>query len=129
MRKFCFGICCHCIVDHFDLDAGDFHTADDFYTGTKAAIAGGTTSILDFTTQEKGQTLTEVLDVWHKMADGKSSCDYGFHMSITDWNDEAKKEIKEMTRQGVTSYKLYMAYDNLRVNDKELFEILSAIEE
>ncbi|CUN23537.1 D-hydantoinase/dihydropyrimidinase [Eubacterium ramulus] len=63
------------------------------------------------------------------MADGKSSCDYGFHMSITDWNDEAKKEIKEMTRQGVTSYKLYMAYDNLRVNDKELFEILSAIEE
>ena len=129
MRKFCFGICCHCIVDHFDLDAGDFHTADDFYTGTKAAIAGGTTSILDFTTQEKGQTLTEVLDVWHKMADGKSSCDYGFHMSITDWNDESKKEIKEMTRQGVTSYKLYMAYDNLRVNDKELFEILSAIEE
>lgn len=114
---------------HFDLDAGDFHTADDFYTGTKAAIAGGTTSILDFTTQEKGQTLTEALDIWHKMADGKSSCDYGFHMSITDWNDEAKKEIKEMTRQGVTSYKLYMAYDNLRVNDKELFEILSAIEE
>ena len=114
---------------HFDLDAGDFHTADDFYTGTKAAIAGGTTSILDFTTQEKGQTLTEALDVWHKMADGKSSCDYGFHMSITDWNDESKKEIKEMTRQGVTSYKLYMAYDNLKVNDKELFEILSAIEE
>lgn len=63
------------------------------------------------------------------MADGKSSCDYGFHMSITDWNDEEKKEIKEMTRQGVTSYKLYMAYDNLKVNDKELFEILSAIEE
>ena len=50
-------------------------------------------------------------------------------MSITDWNDEEKKEIKEMTRQGVTSYKLYMAYDNLKVNDKELFEILSAIEE
>lgn len=113
---------------HFDLDAGDFHTADDFYTGTKAAIAGGTTSILDFTTQEKGQTLKEALDVWHGLADGRSSCDYGFHMSITDWNEDVKEEIKDMTRLGVTSYKLYMAYDNLRVNDKEIFEILSAVE-
>jgi dihydropyrimidinase len=114
---------------HFDLDAGEFHTADDFKTGTRAAIAGGTTSILDFTTQEKGQTLVEALDVWHQMADGKSSCDYGFHMSITDWNDSVKKEIKEMTRLGVTSYKLYMAYDNLKVDDGEIYEILSAIEE
>lgn len=113
---------------HFDLDAGDFRTADDFYTGTKAAIAGGTTSILDFTTQEKGQTLKEALDVWHRMADNQSSCDYGFHMSITDWNEDVKEEIKDMTRLGVTSYKLYMAYDNLRVNDKEIFEILSAVE-
>lgn len=114
---------------HFDLDAGDFHTADDFYSGTKAAVAGGTTSILDFTTQEKGQTLKEALDVWHEMADGKSSCDYGFHMSITDWNTSVREEIKDMTSLGVTSYKLYMAYDNLKVNDREIFEILSAVEE
>lgn len=114
---------------HFDLDAGEFHTADDFYTGTKAAIAGGTTSILDFTTQEKGQSLKEALDVWHGLADGKSSCDYGFHMSITDWNEDVRGEIKDMTRLGVTSYKLYMAYDNLKVNDREIFETLSAIEE
>ncbi len=114
---------------HFDLDAGDFHTADDFYTGTKAAVAGGTTAILDFVTQDKGQTLDEALDVWHGLADGKSSCDYGFHMSITDWNEDVRAEIKNMTRRGVTSYKLYMAYDNLKVNDKEIFEILSAIEE
>lgn len=114
---------------HFDLDAGDFHTADDFYTGTKAAVAGGTTVILDFTTQEKGQTLKEALEVWHQMAEGKSSCDYGFHMSITDWNRAVKKEIKDMTRLGVTSYKLYMAYDHLKVNDREIYEILSAVEE
>ncbi|MCD8300935.1 MAG: dihydropyrimidinase [Clostridiales bacterium] len=113
---------------HFDLDAGDFHTADDFYTGTKAAIAGGTTTVLDFTTQDKGQTLKEALDVWHGMADGKSSCDYGFHMSITDWNEKSRAEIPEMTRLGVTSYKLYMAYDNLRVNDGEILEILSEVE-
>lgn len=113
---------------HFDLDAGDFHTADDFYTGTKAAVCGGTTTILDFTTQEKGQSLKEALNVWNRMADGSSSCDFGFHMSITDWNDSVKDELKDMSLLGVPSYKLYMAYDNLKVNDRELYEILSAVE-
>lgn len=113
---------------HFDLDAGEFHTADNFYTGTRAAVAGGTTSILDFATQEKGQSLKAALDTWHGMADGMSSCDYGFHMSVTDWNEAVRREIPEMTRLGVTSYKLYMAYDHLKVNDREIFEILSAIE-
>lgn len=113
---------------HFDLDAGDFHTADDFATGTKAALAGGTTAILDFTTQEKGETLKEALENWHRLAKGKACCDYGFHMSITDWNPAVKAEIKEMTRLGVTSYKLYMAYDNLMVNDREILEILEAVE-
>lgn len=114
---------------HFDLDAGTFHTADDFETGTKAAIAGGTTVILDFTTQEKGETLMEALSNWHKLADGKCSCDYGFHMSITDWNEDVKKELPKMTEEGVTSYKLYMAYDNLKVSDGEIFEILKAVDE
>lgn len=114
---------------HFDLDAGTFHTADDFETGTKAAIAGGTTVILDFTTQEKGETLMEALEHWHRLADGKCSCDYGFHMSITDWNENVRKELPKMTEEGVTSYKLYMAYDNLKVSDGEIFEILKAVEE
>ncbi len=113
---------------HFDLDAGSFHTADDFATGTRAAIAGGTTVILDFTTQEKGETLMEALGNWHRLADGKCSCDYGFHMSITDWNEAVRKELPLMTREGVTSYKLYMAYDNLKVSDGEIFEILQAVE-
>lgn len=114
---------------HFDLDAGDFFTADNFYTGTKAAIAGGTTTILDFTTQEKHQTLAEALQNWHKKAEGFSSCDYGFHMSITDWNEASRKEIKEMTKAGVTSYKLYMAYDNLKVDDGKIYEIIKAVKE
>ncbi len=112
---------------HFDLDAGDFFTADNFQTGTKAAIAGGTTTILDFTTQNKAETLKEALQNWHEKAEGHSSCDYGFHMSITDWNEASKKELKDMTKAGVTSYKLYMAYDNLKVNDKEIYEILKAV--
>lgn len=114
---------------HFDLDAGTFRTADNFETGTKAAIAGGTTAILDFVTQAKGGTLMQALTDWHALADGKCSCDYGFHMSITDWRDSVKKELPQMTMEGVTSYKLYMAYDNLRVSDGEIFEILKAVQE
>lgn len=114
---------------HFDLDAGDFHTADDFYTGTKAAVAGGTTTVLDFATQEKGQTLKDALKTWHQMAEGKASCDYGFHMSITDWNGQVREELKDMTRLGITSYKAYMTYDHLMVDDKTLMEILEAVEQ
>lgn len=114
---------------HFDLDAGDFHTADGFASGTRAALAGGTTSVLDFTTQEKGESLKQALDRWHRMAGGKACCDYGFHMSITDWNPAVRLELKDMARLGVTSYKLYMAYGNLMVNDREILEILEAVEE
>lgn len=114
---------------HFDLDAGGFCTADDFYTGTRAAVAGGTTLVLDFVTQEKGQTLKGALDVWHGMAEGKASCDYGFHMSITDWNGQVQEELKDMTRLGVTSYKAYMTYGNLMVDDRTLMEILEAVEQ
>lgn len=112
---------------HFDLDNGVFMTADDFETGTKAAVAGGTTTVLDFATQNKGETLKEALENWHKKADTVSSCDYGFHMAITDWNEAVKEELPFMTKEGVTSYKLYMAYDALRVKDSEIFEVLKAV--
>ncbi len=114
---------------HFKLDAGDFFTADDFYTGTKAAIAGGTTVILDFATQNKGETLCEALENWHKKAENQCSCDYSFHMSITQWTPEVREELKNMTGEGITSYKLYMAYDNLKVRDNEILEVLKAVSE
>ena len=112
---------------HFQMQASDCVTADDFDSGTRAALAGGTTCILDFTTQSKGKTLIAALDHWHEMADGHCSCDYSFHMSITDWNPDIKSEIPVMTREGVTSYKVYMAYPNLRITDHEIFEILQAV--
>lgn len=114
---------------HFDLDNGVFMTADNFETGTMAAVAGGTTVVLDFATQNKGETLHEALENWHKKADEVSSCDYGFHMAITDWNSSVKEELSYMTQQGITSYKLYMAYDNLKVGDREIFEVLEAVKE
>lgn len=114
---------------HFDLDTGYTRTADNFKTGTIAAIVGGTTSILDFATQNKKETLNEALRNWHKLADGVSSCDYGFHMAITDWNEKVKQEIPSMKEQGITSYKAYMAYDNLRINDGEIYELLKVLKE
>nr|WP_295681835.1 dihydropyrimidinase [uncultured Lachnoclostridium sp.] len=114
---------------HFDMDTGTAHTADDFVSGTKAAVIGGTTTIVDFATQEKGQSLKEAYDIWMKKAKDKSSCNYRFHMAITDWNDRVKEEISKMPELGVTSFKMYMAYDNLISNDAEILACLQKIKE
>lgn len=113
---------------HFDLHVAGTVTADDFYTGTRAALAGGTTTIVDFATQYPGETLTEGLENWHKKADGKCSCDYGFHMSVTEWNPEISRELERMMDEGVTSFKLYMTYDT-QVDDKTIYEILKRLKE
>lgn len=113
---------------HFDLHVAGTVTADDFYTGTKAAVKGGTTTIVDFATQYPGETLMEGLENWHKKAEGKCSCDYGFHMSITDWKPEISRELVRMAEEGVTSYKLYMTYDT-QVDDKTIYEILKRLKE
>lgn len=114
---------------HFDMDTGTAHTADDFVTGTKAAVINGTTSIVDFATQEKGQTLKQAYDVWMEKAKDKSSCNYRFHMAITDWNERVKEEMDTMPELGVTSFKMYMAYDALLSNDREILECLRKIKE
>ncbi len=109
---------------HFDLNTGSCVTADGFRSGTLAALAGGTTTIVDFATQDRGMTLGEALSAWHHKAVGVSSCDYAFHMAITDWNEYTRKELDHMIAQGVTSFKLYMAYDALRVADDVLLDII-----
>lgn len=105
---------------HFDLDLGTTITADDFNTGTAAALLGGTTTVLDFATQTKGGTLLEALNQWHEKAKG-SSCNYGFHMAITDWNSSVSKEMEVMREKGITSYKMYMVYPALRVEDGTIY--------
>lgn len=112
---------------HLDMDTGSTLTADNFLSGTRAAICGGTTTLIDFATQDRGMTLAQALEAWHKKADGKSCCDYAFHMAITDWNETTRREIADMVREGISSFKLYMAYDNLRVTDGEIYEILREV--
>ncbi|MHB8074705.1 dihydropyrimidinase [Desulfosporosinus fructosivorans] len=111
---------------HFDLPMGTFSTSDDFLSGSLAAVLGGTTTILDYATQFKGETLKTGLENWHVKADGKSYVDFGFHMAITDWNDQVAQEMTDLVNQeGVSSFKLYMAYKNiLQVDDGALLNAL-----
>ena len=113
---------------HFDLDTGSALTADNFDTGSKAAILGGTTCILDFATQERDGSLQAALEEWHRKAKG-SSCNYGFHMAIARWDDGVAAEMEDMSRQGVTSYKMYMVYDALKVDDGQIYAALKKAKE
>ncbi|AET67036.1 D-hydantoinase [Desulfosporosinus orientis DSM 765] len=111
---------------HFDLPMGDFSTSDDFSSGSKAAILGGTTTILDYATQFKGETLKQGLINWQAKAGGKCYVDYGFHMAITDWKDSIAREMIDLiSQEGISSFKLYMAYKNtLQVDDQALLQAL-----
>lgn len=113
---------------HFDLEVAGTVTADDFETGTKAALLGGTTFVIDYASQDKGgHTLREGLKKWHDKADGKCSCDYSFHMSVVEWNPETEAEIQDMIDEGITSFKLYMTYPAMIVDDCDLYKILKKL--
>lgn len=115
---------------HFDLEVAGTVTADDFETGTRAALLGGTTFVIDYASQDKGgHTLKEGLEKWHKKADGKCSCDYSFHMSVVEWNEETEKEIQDMIDEGITSFKLYMTYPAMLVDDRDMYKILKKLAE
>lgn len=114
---------------HFDLHVSGTVTADDFETGTKAALSGGTTMILDFATQYKGESLKKALENWHKKAEGRASCDYGFHLAISDWNQRVSEELEEIVKGGVSSFKVYMTYDDMVLNDKEIYQVLKRLKE
>jgi dihydropyrimidinase len=102
---------------HMELPFGGTSASDDFETGTRAAAFGGTTTIIDFAVQYKGQALNQALDAWFAKAEGKTSTDYAFHMICTDLPDERLPELKAMISQGVTSFKLFMAYPGVFLMD------------
>lgn len=114
---------------HMDLEVSDTVTADGFDTGTKAELSGGTTCIVDYATQNKGESLSYALEHWHEKAEGRASCDYAFHLAISDWNEEVSRELKEVAASGIHSFKLYMTYDAMIVDDKTIYEILSRLKE
>ncbi len=112
---------------HMELPFGGTEASDDFFTGTRAAAFGGTTTIIDFAVQYKGQTLTEAVDNWHAKAEGRTAIDYGFHLITTELEDERVPELHKLMDEGVTSFKLFMAYPGVfLVDDATIFRAMSA---
>jgi len=112
---------------HLDMPFGGTVSADDFETGTLAAAHGGTTTLIDFAIQTKGHSTLEALDTWHAKAEGKTAIDYGFHMIVTDLDDKRLHEMKMLADDGVTSYKLFMAYPGvLYVDDGTIYRAMRA---
>lgn len=115
---------------HFEMNKGKINeTADNWETGTRAALSGGTTCVLDFAEPEHGHSLQSALDEWHNRADHHASCHYSFHMTIVDWDQRIHDEMKSMTAQGITSYKVYLAYDGMRISDRTAYEVIKAVKE
>jgi dihydropyrimidinase len=110
---------------HMELPFGGTFASDDFETGTRAAAFGGTTTIIDFAVQSKGQSLNQALDAWFAKAEGKTSVDYGFHLICTDLPDSRLPEMKTMIDQGVSSFKLFMAYPGVfLVDDATIYKAM-----
>ncbi|MBP1597330.1 MAG: dihydropyrimidinase [Acidobacteria bacterium] len=100
-------------------------TADDFYSGGVSAAAGGTTTLIPFATQHRGQSLSEVVRDYHRKAEGMALVDYGFHLSISDPTpDVLARELPELIQQGYTSLKIYTTYDALKLADRQILNVL-----
>ncbi|MET9873705.1 dihydropyrimidinase [Actinacidiphila glaucinigra] len=102
---------------HMELPFGGTHASDTFETGTRAAAWGGTTTIVDFAVQSVGESLRAGLDGWHAKADAQCAIDYGFHMILSDVNEDTLKEMDILVEEGVTSFKLFMAYPGVFYSD------------
>ena len=115
---------------HLDMPFMGSFSSDDFETGTIAAAHGGTTCIVDFAIQGKGQSLRETLNTWKAKAKGKAVFDYGFHIAICDLTKGVLNEIPNAVAEGVTSFKTFLAYKGtLMIDDGALFQILKKSKE
>ena len=110
---------------HFDLPFGGTVSSDDFQTGTIAAAHGGTTTIVDFAVQDRGQPARKAWETWMAKAEGKAAIDYGFHMILREFNDSLAREMKDLVQEGVSSFKLFMAYPGVfMMDDGQIFRAM-----
>jgi dihydropyrimidinase len=110
---------------HLDMPFGGTMSSDDFETGTRAAAFGGTTCLIDFAIQSKGMKMRDALDIWWKKGENRATIDYGLHMIITDLPDAHLEDMNDMVREGLTSFKLFMAYPGvLMVDDATIFKAM-----
>jgi dihydropyrimidinase len=112
---------------HLDMPFGGTTSADDFETGTRAAVFGGTTTLIDFAIQYKGQSLRKALDTWMQKASSKAVCDYAFHCIITELGKTQLEEMNALVREGISSFKLFMAYPGVfMLDDASIFKAFRA---
>jgi dihydropyrimidinase len=114
---------------HLDMPFMGTFSSDNYETGTKAALFGGTTTVIDFVIQKQGNSLYSALNEWKGRSDGNAIGDYAFHMAVTDFNEETKAEIKDMVeKEGITSFKTFMAYKGaLMIDDKQMVGLMHEV--
>lgn len=118
------GIDAHC---HLDQPTGDGSVmADDFESGTRSAACGGTTTVIPFAAQARGQSLRDAVDDYHRRASGKALIDYAFHLIVTDPTESVlSQELPLLIEEGYSSFKIYMTYDDLKLNDRQILDVLA----
>ncbi len=115
---------------HLEMPFMGTFSSDTYETGTRAALYGGTTTVIDFILQKQGNSLRAALDEWSGRATGNAVGDYSFHMAVTDFNDSTKGEIKEMIDEGITSFKTFMAYKGaLMIDDRQMIGLMEEVKQ
>lgn len=116
---------------HLDMPFMGTYSSDDYSTGTRAALHGGTTMVIDFILQTQGDTLYNALRTWQKKSEGKAYGDYSYHMAVTDFNDDVAKEVVDMIqKEGITSFKTFMAYKGaLMIDDGQMVGLMKVVKE
>ncbi|MEO5646777.1 MAG: dihydropyrimidinase, partial [Chitinophagaceae bacterium] len=114
---------------HLDMPFMGTYSSDNYETGTRAALFGGTTTVIDFILQKQGNSLRSALDEWQSRATGNAVGDYSFHMAVTDFNQETKKEISQfINEEGITSFKTFMAYKGaLMIDDRQMIGLMEEV--
>ncbi|HNJ58847.1 MAG TPA: amidohydrolase family protein, partial [Chitinophagaceae bacterium] len=114
---------------HLDMPFMGTFSSDSYETGTRAALYGGTTMVLDFILQKQGNSLQDALQEWKSRSDNNCVGDYSFHMAVTDFNEETKKEIKHfIEEEGITSFKTFMAYKGaLMIDDRQMIGLMEEV--
>ena len=114
---------------HLDMPFMGTYSSDNYETGTRAALFGGTTTVIDFILQKQGNSLHSALKEWKGRSDNNCVGDYSFHMAVTDFNEETKKEIKEIIEQeGISSFKTFMAYKGaLMIDDRQMIGLMEEV--
>ncbi len=114
---------------HLDMPFMGTFSSDDYETGTRAALFGGTTTVIDFILQTQGDSLRNALKTWQKKSEGKAIGDYSYHMAVTDFNDDVAKEVVEfIEEEGITSFKTFMAYKGaLMIDDGQMVQLMKVL--